>query len=232
MARHTVACKCGHANPIRLSSAGMQHTCVKCHSPFTAPVLSQLVQLPVEPVPDTRWFEIEPKALPNRWQFSIRHVLITTAITAVVVLLGTFALNRIIDTSTPRLGYVKNSRVFDEPIDDSASVSNDLDGDKRMMWCTQPSCSGEFCVSPVSAINASRRVFETLRTQLVGKDRDQIQELIGYDERPDYGYNGAFFGVKKHAYVYRFDCGNFGWQYNLYLNDEKIVTNVEYLWIH
>ena len=76
--------------------------------------------------------EIEPKALPNRWQFSIRHVLITTAITAVVVLLGTFALNRIIDTSTPRLGYVKNSRVFDEPIDDSASVSNDLDGDKRM----------------------------------------------------------------------------------------------------
>lgn len=232
MARHEVACKCGHANPIRRSSAGMQNTCANCATTFTAPVLSQLILLPVDLTPETRWFEMQPEARHDRWHFSIRHVLIATAIAAVLVFVGIVAVNRIIESSTPRLGYVKNSPVFDEPIDDSSAKSDNLDRDRRLMWRTQPSRSGEFRVSPVSAINASRRVFESLKTELIGKDRDQIRELIGHEQRAGYGYNGAFFGVKQHAYVYRFDCGNFGWQYNLYLDDEKIVTNVECIWIH
>ena len=100
------------------------------------------------------------------------------------------------------------------------------------MWNTATNKNGTFHVAPVSAINASRRVFESLRPQLIGKNREEVRELIGFTDRTEYGYHGAFFGVDRHAYVYRFDCGNFGWQYNLYLNDDRIVTDVEYLWIH
>jgi len=110
--------------------------------------------------------------------------------------------------------------------------SKDLKQDKLLMWQTVPNKKRDFHVSSVSAINASRRVFETVKSKLVGKQIDEIRQIIGHRERPEYGYHDAFWPVEQHAYVYRFDCGKYGWQYNLYLDDKKTVERVEIRWIH
>ncbi len=127
--------------------------------------------------------------------------------------------------------FAKADLAFDETTG-KVKKSEDLDRDKLLMWKTVPNKTGKFHVSPMSAINASRRVFETVTPELEGKKINEIRELIGYRERPMYGYHAPFWEIKEHAYVYRFDCGMYGWQYNLYLDNEKAVKRVEIKWIH
>lgn len=157
-------------------------------------------------------------------RFAIKHLLLATTIIALGAAALVFLFGR---------GGAAADAIYDESvIAETISVSTNLKRDKRVMWQTVPSRSGDYTVAPVSAINASRRVFESLDGTLIGKDRDEVRSLIGYKDRPNYGYHGKFWDIRQHAYVYRFDCGSFGWQYNLYLDENRIVEDVEIRWIH
>ena len=124
------------------------------------------------------------------------------------------------------------NKIYDVEVEQGLKASKNLSKDKELMWKTTSSKNGKFDVAPVSAINASRRVIESVKGQLIGKNLDEVRVLIGFKKREKYGYHGLFHPIKKHAFVYRFDCGSFGWQYNFYLNDKKIVEEVEIKWIH
>jgi hypothetical protein len=118
---------------------------------------------------------------------------------------------------------------FDEELEQGTSQSENLPRDITLMWKTVP--NGEFAVSPVSAINAARRVFETV--DLIGKTTDEVFALIGDNTKSsDSGYNFPFWPVGNGTVVYRFDCGNFGWQFNLKLDSSGRVNSVERKWIH
>lgn len=118
---------------------------------------------------------------------------------------------------------------FDEKPGEEVSKSDDLAGDIQRMWKTVP--HGEFPVSPVSAINAASRVFATV--DLVGKTTNEVFATIGHNKTSnDSGYNFPFWPVETGALVYRFDCGHFGWQFNLKLDASGTVKEVERKWIH
>ena len=200
--------------------AGELLECGHCGGSMTIPALSQLSTLPVDTQnADVCWFDIPQKP---RKSFSIRQLLVLTGVVAALLAAGIYLFGP--------MGLGRDP-VFDTRLDRNTQTSDNLDRDKLITWNTVPNRSETFNVAPISSINASRRVFESLKTKLIGKNRDEVRELIGYKNRPRYGYHDAFFDVARHAYVYRFDCGTFGWQYNLYLDDDRIVTDVEYLWI-
>ena len=118
---------------------------------------------------------------------------------------------------------------FDEKVAPEPTKSNDLPTDIKRMWKTIP--NGDFPVSPVSAINAASRVFETV--PLIGKNTNEVFALIGHNKTSsDSGYNFPFFPVERGTVAYRFDCGNFGWQFNLVLDSSGTVQKVERKWIH
>jgi hypothetical protein len=101
------------------------------------------------------------------------------------------------------------------------------------MWRTVPGIgqtSSKFEVSPVSAINAANRVFAT--TVLEGKTADEVAAALGFRPRPRYGYDFPFWPSEKGNVVYRFDCGNFGWQFNVRFDGQGHVAAVERKWIH
>ena len=223
MPLHFVQCECGCRHSVRTSMAGELLECRHCGDSMTIPALSQLSTLPVDTEnADVRWFDIPQKP----WKsFSIRQLLVLTGVVAASLAAGLYLFGPM-GPMGPR-----RDPIFDARSDRSTQTSDNLDRDKLIMWNTVPNRKGIFNVVPVSSINASRRVFESLKTKLIGKNLDEVRELIGYRNRPHYGYHDAFFGVARHAFVYRFDCGTFGCQYNLYLDDERIVTDVEYLWI-
>ncbi len=118
---------------------------------------------------------------------------------------------------------------FDEEPGKEQGKSDDLAGDIKRMWKTVP--HGKFPVSPVSAINAASRVFATV--DLIGKTTNEVFAAIGHNETSnDSGYNFPFWPVETNALVYRFDCGHFGWQFNLKLDASGTVKEVETKWIH
>ena len=220
MPLHFVQCECGCRHSVRTSMAGELLECRHCGGSMTIPALSELSTLPVDTQnADGRLFDIPQKP---RKSFSIRQLLVLTAVVAALLAAGIYLFGPMGPWRDP---------IFDTRLDRNTQTSDNLARDKLIMWNTVPNRNGTFNVAPVSSINASRRVFESLKTELIGKNRYEVRELIGYKNRPRYGYHDSFFGVARHAYVYRFDCGNFGWQYNLYLDDDRIVTDVEYLWI-
>jgi hypothetical protein len=108
--------------------------------------------------------------------------------------------------------------------------SRDLDHDLDAMWRTVPIAGETWEVSPVSGVNAAGRVFATV--ELKGKTREEAEQAIRYDPRPRYGYHRPFWPVKKGTWVLRFDCGDFGWQFDILLDDQKRVKSVQRRWIH
>lgn len=130
----------------------------------------------------------------------------------------------------PATSKVPRELRFDEELfDGSSNKSEDLASDIKLMWRTVP--HKDFHVSPVSAINAAERVFESV--ELVGKTSAEVFAVIGHNKTSNNsGYNFPFWPVKKGTLVYRFDCGNFGWQFNLRLDESGRVAKVERQWIH
>jgi hypothetical protein len=118
--------------------------------------------------------------------------------------------------------------VHDEKFQNEITTSSDLATDRERMWRTVAGVgtpSPKFEVSPVSAINAASRVFATVR--LEGKTADEVARLLGVRARPKYGYNFPFYPTDKKAKVYRFDCGSFGWQFDVIFDAEGKVSEVE-----
>ena len=223
MPLYLIQCVCGCDHSVRTSMAGETLECSSCRNPIAIPALSQFSDLPLDvETHDVRWFQI-PQERKVKRSYSLKHLFLITAVLGAVLAVSIYLFGP--------MGALRD-RVFDTTVITDIMPSTDLKRDKSIMWKTAENKDGTFDVAPVSAINASRRVFESVKSQLVGKNLSEVRKLIGFTERPKYGYHGAFFGVDRHAYVYRFDCGNFGWQYNLYLDDNRIVTDVEYLWIH
>lgn len=119
---------------------------------------------------------------------------------------------------------------FDEANDSEVRPSLDLDRDRQKMWRIVPIDSG-LKVSPVSAINAASRVFATINFE--GRSTNEIRELIGFSSsNPKSSYTHPFFPIEAGTTVYRFDCGYYGWQFNLKYDSNGVVTCVERLWIH
>jgi hypothetical protein len=120
-----------------------------------------------------------------------------------------------------------------DPTERSANVPRDI----ARMWETQPLTgdSGprgrEARGSTDGAINAASRVFNTV--QLAGNSRAEVLKLLG-DPRAsnDSVYNFPFWPAPAGSLVYRFDCGNYGWQFNVLLDDDDWVSTVERHWIH
>lgn len=105
-------------------------------------------------------------------------------------------------------------------------TSTDLDADVKTMWSVDD--EGR---SPQSAIEAASRVFNTFNP--AGKNRAEIVKAIGdYSSRPKGIYNGPFWPIEKGQMAYRFDTGNYGWQFNLTFDEKDLCTKVERKWIH
>ena len=126
----------------------------------------------------------------------------------------------------------RKHRVYDEELQEGTLAATDLEADRDRMWRTVPSVGyppSNFEVSPVSAINAASRVFATVR--LEGKTADEVASALAARERPRYGYNFPFWPTEKEVVVYRFDCGSFGWQFDVQFDVRGLVTSVERKWI-
>jgi hypothetical protein len=116
--------------------------------------------------------------------------------------------------------------------------SSDLTGDLRLMWETQklggtpdPTHGSNPRASTDRAINAASRVFNTV--ELVGKTRDDVVAQLGDPKTSsDSIYNFPFWRAPKGSLVYRFDCGAYGWQFNVVLGADGRVREVERHWIH
>ncbi|MEO2090762.1 MAG: hypothetical protein ABGY75_14855 [Gemmataceae bacterium] len=81
----------------------------------------------------------------------------------------------------------------------------------------------------MSAINSASRVFNAVR--LEGMTLEEVRSALGVRPRPLFKYDFSFFPIEPGVAVYRFDCGNFGWQFNLRFDDQKRVASVERKWI-
>ncbi len=116
--------------------------------------------------------------------------------------------------------------------------SSDLPGDLRLMWETQklggtpdPTHGPNPRASTDRAINAASRVFNTV--ELVGKTREEVVGQLGDPKSSsDSIYNFPFWPAPKGSLVYRFDCGAYGWQFNVVLGADGRVREVERHWIH
>ena len=116
--------------------------------------------------------------------------------------------------------------------------SENLPADLKLMWETEP-LSGtpdrthgpNPRASTDRAINAASRVFNTV--ELVGKTPEEVKAVLG-DPRAssDSIYNFPFWPAPRGALVYRFDCGFYGWQFNVVFGLRGRVNDVERLWIH
>jgi hypothetical protein len=122
----------------------------------------------------------------------------------------------------------RKRRVYDEEIEQQITKSSDLASDRQQMWQTVPGVgypAPKFEVAPVSAINAASRVFAT--AELQGKTADEVAEVLGVQPRPKYGYNFPFYPSEKGVLVYRFDCGSFGWQFDVVFDAAGNVVEVQ-----
>jgi hypothetical protein len=116
--------------------------------------------------------------------------------------------------------------------------SQNLPADLKLMWETEP-LSGtpdpthgpNPRASTDRAINAASRVFNTV--ELAGKRKDEVVALLGDPKTSsDSIYNFPFWPAPRGALVYRFDCGAYGWQFNVVFGLRGRVTEVERQWIH
>jgi hypothetical protein len=121
---------------------------------------------------------------------------------------------------------------------DPSTYSRDLPRDIKQMWETPP-LSGDAGPqagphprgSTDRAINAASRVFNT--APLVGLTREQVVALLGDPRKSnDSLYNFPFWPAPAGAMVYRFDCGAYGWQFNLPIGIDGKVSAVDRRWIH
>ena len=116
--------------------------------------------------------------------------------------------------------------------------SSDLATDIRLMWETQklggtpdPTHGPHPRSSTDQAINAASRVFNTV--ELVGMTREEVVALLGDPKSSsDSIYNFPFWPAPKGSLVYRFDCGAYGWQFNVVQGAGGRVREVERHWIH
>jgi hypothetical protein len=121
---------------------------------------------------------------------------------------------------------------------DDGERSSDAAGDIRLMWETQklggtpdPSHGPNPRSSTDRAINAASRVFNTV--ELVGKSREEVIALLGNPKSSsDSIYNFPFWPAPKGSLVYRFDCGAYGWQFNVVAGEDGKIRDVERHWIH
>jgi hypothetical protein len=112
----------------------------------------------------------------------------------------------------------------DERPDDGQEQSTDLTADLRLMWRTRGR------TSTPRAINAASRVFNTVN--LVGLTRQEVISRISDPETSsDRIYNFPFYPADPAAMVYRFDTGSYGWQFNIYFDDDGRVRRVQRLGI-
>jgi hypothetical protein len=119
---------------------------------------------------------------------------------------------------------------WDEEVEGQGEKSKDLEKDLKTIWRTVPVKDEKFEVAPVSAINAASRVFNTV--DLKGKTKQEIEKLLKYQPQEKYGYNRPFFGKEKGQVVYRFDCGNFGWEFKIAFDKDGKAESVKRQWIH
>jgi hypothetical protein len=116
--------------------------------------------------------------------------------------------------------------------------SDDLDADLKLMWETESLRGTPDAThgpnpraSTDRAINAASRVFNTV--ELTGKTKDEVIALLGDPKTSSAStYNFPFWPAPRGSLVYRFDCGMYGWQFNVAFGLRDRVTGVERLWIH
>ncbi len=121
---------------------------------------------------------------------------------------------------------------------DATATSADPERDMRLMWETQrlrgspdPTHGPNPRGSTDRAINAASRVFNTV--ELVGMTRAEVVNLLGDPKTSSESiYNFPFWPAPRGSLVYRFDCGSYGWQFNVVLDEQGKVSKVERLWIH
>ncbi|MGK0201631.1 MAG: hypothetical protein ACI9S9_000690 [Planctomycetota bacterium] len=117
---------------------------------------------------------------------------------------------------------------------DAKARSSDFHADLVMMCQTQALPSDpEQQASTDAAIQAASRVFNTV--ELVRKTGAEVVELLGSPTRSNQSvYRGQpFWPLASRGMIYRFDCGMYGWQFNVYCGgDDQLVTEVERRWIH
>lgn len=118
---------------------------------------------------------------------------------------------------------IRNAAVFDESFEREIVASADVATDRERMWRTVR--SREFEVAPVSAINAASRVFAAV--QLKGRTAEEVAEMLAVRPRPGYGYELPFYTQAAGTVVYRFDCGNFGWEFHVVFDGDGKVSEVQ-----
>ena len=137
--------------------------------------------------------------------------------------------------------------IFDEKLTGDANLSGDENvilytlNDKIKMWKLIPKKSIDengdttLMVSPVSAINAAKRYFDIEGPKLIGLTTDQAIKYLEIPESHKFSsYNFPFhsLGKDEKALVFRFDCGNYGWQIDLLYDDQQKIFKNRIQWIH
>ena len=121
---------------------------------------------------------------------------------------------------------------------DGDGVSDDLATDVKLMWRTKalegdagPNAGTNPKASTDDAIKAASKVFNTVN--LDGKTREEVVALLGDPKTSnDSIYNFPFWPAPRGSMVYRFDCGSYGWQFNVIFGLRGCVTEVRRHWIH
>ncbi len=117
---------------------------------------------------------------------------------------------------------------FDQP---PGTKSTNLKRDIKTMWATERLKDSKAFASTDAAIAAADRVFSSVI--LVGKTRDEISALLGDPRRSNNSqYNFPFWPAPDGAMVYRFDCGSYGWQFNILFDRHAQAKKIERKWIH
>lgn len=120
------------------------------------------------------------------------------------------------------------SGATDQPL---GTKSVDLKRDMKAMWATERLPGSKAFASTDAAIAAAARVFNSV--SLNGKTRDAVSALLGDPRHSSNSqYNFPFWPAPKDSMVYRFDCGNYGWQFNILFDRHAKVKRVEREWIH
>jgi len=112
---------------------------------------------------------------------------------------------------------------------DSAKSSNLL-RDIRNMWRVKHKNKVGYC--SVSSINSAVRVFNTIKDKAIGISIDSFDLLIHKTKRTDYPYTAPFFPIKAQTITYRFDTGQFGYQFDVTIDSTRRINGIQRKWIH
>lgn len=159
----------------------------------------------------------------SHWLWMLCSILIVTGLVSLW-----FYVNRSDDLAAP----------YTNQFGEDFEKSNDLEGDLKLMWQTErlggtpdPTHGPNPRASTDAAIDAASRLFNTI--ELVGKTRKEVIAAIGDPKSSnDSTYNFPFWPAPPGAMVYRFDCGAYGWQFNVILDRDGKVREVQRAWIH